>query len=157
MVRPNMSNPRPPRITNTPTVVTRCGDEQEGNLYSPPAPPSHLFLGARGQGSTESSQLTGRVSRAARRVKGSEGNLRRRINCYASNAGTGCNSPRGRRADRQCCNRGSETVVVGGVTSAQGARESRAQGEGSQGSDTHHHWNTQRTGGTRPHQEARRL
>ena len=37
---------------------------------------------------------------------------------------------KGRRTGRQCLSRGSGPVVVGGVTPTQGARESRAQGEG---------------------------
>ena len=36
---------------------------------------------------------------------------------------------RGRRTGRQCLRRGSGPVVVGGVTTTQGVRESRAQGE----------------------------
>ena len=36
----------------------------------------------------------------------------------------------GRRIGRQCHRRGSGPVVVGGVTTTQGVRESRAQGEG---------------------------
>jgi len=35
-----------------------------------------------------------------------------------------------RRSDRQCSQGGSEPVVLGGVTTTQGVRESRTQGEG---------------------------
>lgn len=43
---------------------------------------------------------------------GSKGHLSRRVNCEASNAGTGGNSRRGRSADDQCCRRGRRVVVV---------------------------------------------
>ena len=66
-----------------------------------------------------------------RHDKESEGNLNQRINCYVSNAGTCCHSLWGGWVDHQCDNGGSETVVVGGVTSTQGASERDAQGKGS--------------------------
>jgi hypothetical protein len=55
-----------------------------------------------------------------RHVKESEEDLSRWINCYASNAGTGYDSLRGRRTDSQCHSRGSKAVIVGGVTTTQG-------------------------------------
>ena len=51
--------------------------------------------------------------------------------CYASNAGTEMSFPkRDRRTGRQCSYQGSGPVVVGGVTTTQGVRESRTQGKG---------------------------
>lgn len=72
------------------------------------------------------------VSSVVRHVKESERGLNQRINCYASNAGTSCDSHLGRLTDSQRRNRDSEAVVVGGVTTTQGGRESRSQGEGLQ-------------------------
>ena len=74
--------------------------------------------------------MTDQSPSAVRRVKGSEEDLSQRTNYSVSNAGTGTDSLRGRRADRQCQSWGSEAVVVGGVTTTQGERESRLQGEG---------------------------
>jgi hypothetical protein len=65
-----------------------------------------------------------------RHVKESEEDLSQWINCYASNAGTNYDSLRGRRTDSQCHSWGSKAVVVGGVTTTQGERESRSQGKG---------------------------
>lgn len=62
----------------------------------------------------------GLVPSVARHVKGSEENLNQRINYYASNAGTDGDSLRGRWADHQCHNRGSEVIVVVEVTLHQG-------------------------------------
>jgi hypothetical protein len=67
---------------------------------------------------------------AVRRVKGSEEDLNQRRNYFVSNAGTGTDSQQGKWADRQCPGRDSEAVVVGGVTTTRGERESRLQGEG---------------------------
>ena len=69
------------------------------------------------EGASQSREL---ISNPVRRAKVSERDLPRRINCKASNAGTGFNSLWGRRADRQCSSRDSEIVVVGGVTPTQG-------------------------------------
>src|SRR5699024_10145123 len=129
-----------------------CGDKRGGKLVYRLVPTLRLVR-HRSSGPARSSQSGGLVSRAARRVKGAKGHLPQRRNCYVSNAGTGCDSLRGRSADDQCRSRGSETVVVDGVTPVQGARENRAQGEGSQGSEVHYHRSTERTDGARPYQE----
>jgi hypothetical protein len=65
-----------------------------------------------------------------RHVKESEEVLNQWINCYASNAGTSYDSQKGRQTDGQCHNWDSKAVVVGGVTTTQGERESRSHGEG---------------------------
>jgi len=65
-------------------------------------------------------QHPSQVSSVVRHVKGSKGHLSQRVNCYASNAGTECDSLRGRLVDSQCHTQGSEVVVVGGVTTTQG-------------------------------------
>jgi hypothetical protein len=70
------------------------------------------------------------VSNVVRHAKVPEGDLSQRRNCYVSNAGTGADFLRDRRADHQCPSRGSEAIVVGGVTTTRGERESRSQGEG---------------------------
>jgi hypothetical protein len=70
------------------------------------------------------------VSNVVRHAKVPEGDLSQRRNCYVSNAGTGPHFLRDRRADRQCESRDSEAVVVDGVTTIRGKRESRLQGEG---------------------------
>ena len=57
-------------------------------------------------------QSDGLVSSVVRHVKGSEGHLSQRINCYASNAGTNIGSLRGRLADSQCQCWGRRVVVV---------------------------------------------
>jgi len=56
------------------------------------------------------------------RCNGSEGDLSRRENCYASYAGTESDSHfiEGRLAVSQCHTRGRVVVVVGGVMSIQG-------------------------------------
>jgi hypothetical protein len=81
-------------------------------------------------GTIEIFTISWSVPSVVRHVKGSEKNLSQWINCYASNAGTGTDSPRGRWVDRQCLYRDSEAVVVGGVTTTRGERESRSQGKG---------------------------
>lgn len=67
-----------------------------------------------------------------RHAKESESDLSQWINCYMSNAGTEWDSlnNQGRLVDSQCHRRGSESVVVDGVTTIQGVWESHAQGEG---------------------------
>jgi hypothetical protein len=53
------------------------------------------------------------------------------VNCCASNAGTYTKLPtEDRRIGRQCFGRGSEPVVLVGVTTHQGVWESQTQGEG---------------------------
>src|SRR6266702_5571522 len=60
-----------------------------------------------------------------------EGHLRLTEKLLCDNAGTSCGSPRrGRPTGGQCHRRGSGPVVVGGVTTTQGAGERPAQGEG---------------------------
>ena len=130
MVRRSMPNPRTPIFMEPPTavneVVRRTGFK---GLHTPC--PATVMCESSVTGTARSLQSRRLVSSVVRHVKGSEGHLSRRINCCASNAGTGGGSLRGRLADSQCRGRGSETVVVGGVTSTRGGRESRSQGEGS--------------------------
>ena len=131
MVRRSMSNPRPPIIHCAPTMANevwrRAGIET--SIDSRPLARKRS-CGPANLGSVRSLQSVGRVSSVVRHVKGSEGDLTQRRNCYVSNTGTGGHSLRGRRVDRQWGGRGSEAVVVGGVTSTRGGRESRSQGEG---------------------------
>ena len=132
MVRRSMPNPRTPITIEPPTavseVVRRAGFK---GLHTPCPATRGVICESSATGATRSLQSRRLVSSVVRHVKGSEGHLSRRINCCASNAGTGGGSLRGRLADSQCRNWGSETVVVGGVTSTRGERESRSQGEGS--------------------------
>ena len=133
MVRRLMSNLRLPTTIEMPTVTNealrRAGSKRlQTSRPVIPIQSWELF----DTGLMKSVQHYQRVSSVVRHVKGSERGLSQRINCYASNAGTGCDSLRGRRADRQCHTRGSESVVVGGVTTTQGGRENRSQGEGTQ-------------------------
>src|SRR5688572_6522325 len=73
MVSREMTNPRLPRSMGTPTMAKGCGDERGGRLVpSSPNPASGVW---QELGPIRSSQSVGRVSRAARRVKGSEGHL----------------------------------------------------------------------------------
>lgn len=131
MVRRSMSNPRSPKTRNTPTVTNEVWRQAGFYVKLTPCPAMpHMEL--RLSGVTRSLQPFSLVSSVVRHGKGSEGNLNRQVNCYASNAGTGCNSRKGRLADSQCYRRGSESVVVGGVTTTQGERESRSQGKGTQ-------------------------
>ena len=131
-VRRSMSNPRTPIIKEPPTVtnevVRRAGFK---GLHTPCPATRIVVCESSATGATRSLQSRRLVSSVVRHVKGSEGHLSWRINCCASNAGTGGGSLRGRLADSQCRGRGSKIVVVGGVTSTRGERESRSQGEGS--------------------------
>jgi len=129
-VRRSMSNPRTPIIIKLPTVTNEVVMRLARTKFSlKPCPQLESAFSSQ-YGLAGSLQLGELVSSVVRHVKGSEGHLSQRINCYASNAGTGCGSLRGRRAGRQCRRRGSKAVVVGGVTTTQGGRESRPQGEG---------------------------
>lgn len=87
--------------------------------------PAFRKLIDKGTGFMKSLQRHQLVSSVVRHVKESERSLRQWINCYVSNAGTDCDFPdatvlRDRLADSQCHTRGSEFVVVGGVTTTQG-------------------------------------
>jgi hypothetical protein len=85
-------------------------------------------------------QSHGLVSSLVTQVKVSEGDLSQWINCHLSNEGTECNShKRGRRTGGQCYRRGSESVVVVGVTTHQGDGSTvhRAKGLRSESFITH--------------------
>src|SRR5215813_1819737 len=76
-----------------------------------------------------------RVPNLARQVKGSEGDLHRSDNLLCEQRRNQSRLPsRVGRQDANAVGWGSEIVIVVGVTSHQGARESRAQGEGPQNS-----------------------
>jgi hypothetical protein len=130
--RRSMSNPRTPITIGTPTTVNEAWRQAGREDCVTPYPTTRMvYCESSVMGAMRSLQSRRLVSSVVRHVKGSEGHLSRRINCCASNAGTGGDSLRGRLADSQCRSRGSETVIVGGVTSTQGERENRSQGEGS--------------------------
>jgi hypothetical protein len=131
MVRRSMSNPRTPISIEPPTVANEVVGRAGSDIRLIPRPATRtLVCEPSVTGATGSLQFRRLVPSVVRHVKGSEGHLSRRVNCCASNAGTGGGSLRGRLADSQRRSRGSEAVVVGGVTSTQGGRESRPQGEG---------------------------
>ena len=139
MVRRLMSNkrdeathlPRTPIIIWSPTVVNEVERQAGFEDVSTPCPATRsVACESSVTGFIRSLQPDELVSSVVRHVKGSEGHLSQRINCYASNAGTDYDSLRGRLADSQCHSQGSEVVVVGGVTTTQGERERRSQGEG---------------------------
>lgn len=131
MVRRTMSKPRFPITIYTPTIAMRCGDKWAiHKQHKKNRPPRNSILLGLITGPTKSMQPSWLVSTVVRHVKESEGHLSQRINYCVSNAGTGGDSLRGRRVDRQCRSRGSGTVVVGGVTTTQGDGQSRSQGEG---------------------------
>src|SRR5215470_2017428 len=76
-----------------------------------------------------------RVPNLARQAKGSEGDLHRSDNLLCEQRRNQSRLPsRVGRQDANAVGWGSEVVIVVGVTSHQGARESRAQGEGPQNS-----------------------
>src|SRR5262245_52526307 len=76
-----------------------------------------------------------RVPIRARQAKGSEGDLHRSDNLLCEQRRNQSRLPsRVGRQDANAVGWGSEVVIVVGVTSHQGARESRAQGEGPQNS-----------------------
>lgn len=131
--RRSMSNLRSPITIGTPTVANEVSRRAGTELLFISCPATRAkTCESSVTGPMKSLQFHRLVSSVVRHVKGSERSLRQRLNCYASNAGTGCVSLRGRRADRQCHSRGSESVVVGGVTSTRGERQIRSQGEGTQ-------------------------
>ncbi len=133
-----MSNLRSPIKTAPPTVTNEVVRRAVSELLLTHRPATRIvFDESSDTGAVSSLQSHSLVSSVVRHVKGSDRSLSQQINCYASNAGTECGSPlaatlRGRLADSQCHTRGSEIVVVGGVTTTQGDRESRSQGEGTQ-------------------------
>lgn len=130
-VRRSMSNPRTPISMGPPTVANEVVRRAGRVDCVTPCPATRMFgCESTVTGAMRSLQSHSLVSSVVRHVKGSEGHLSRRTNCCASNAGTGGGSLRGRLADSQRRGRGSEAVVVGEVTSTQGGRESRSQGEG---------------------------
>jgi hypothetical protein len=105
-----------PIFMTPPTIAKRWGDLLRRTCVYSLAPQLTLTSVSRQLWeSMKSLQFHGLVSSSAIRVKVSEGDLSRWINCYLSNEGTGCNSLCGRRTGRQCCNQGSESVVVVGV------------------------------------------
>ena len=131
MARRLMSNLRSTITIDTPTAANEVWRQVRKELFSSSSSHSEQFR-MHAMGSNESLQSIAVVSSVVRHVKGSERSLSQRINCYASNAGTGYDSLRGRWTDHQCHNWDSEVVVVGGVTTTQGERENRSQGEGLQ-------------------------
>jgi hypothetical protein len=144
-VRRSMSNLRSPIIWNIPTVTNEVWRRTQSPLSGIPRPDRsakyYSWLGP-----LRSRQSERLVSSVVRHVKGSERDLQQRRNCAASNAGTDADSLWGRRADRQCQDRDSGIVVVGGVTTTQGEREKRSQGEGSYITRCHMTLNYGRTG-----------
>jgi hypothetical protein len=138
MVRRSLSNLRHPITQNTPTAINEVWRQARNGSNLIPRPVTRYHqCETKDMGLMEPLQPNQLVSSVARHVKGSEGGLSQRINCYASNAGTECDfreaaTLRDRLADSQCHARGSESVVVGGVTTTRGGRESRPQGEGTQ-------------------------
>ena len=137
MVRRSRSNPRTPLTMNIPTIANEVWRRVGSECDYIPYPATRIFL-CELSGAMKSLQFHRLVSSVVHHVKGSEGHLSQRINCYASNAGTGYDSLRDRLADSQCRSQGSEVVVVGGVTTTQGEWESRSQGEGLYMFDTLH-------------------
>src|SRR5215813_9515957 len=76
-----------------------------------------------------------RVPNLARQVKGSEGDLHRSDNLLCEQRRNQSRLPsRVGRQDANAVGWGSEVVIVVGITSHQGVRESRTQGEGPQNS-----------------------
>jgi hypothetical protein len=141
MVRRLLSNPRYPITTWTPTTASEVGG-RAGYEVKKKRVVSTGAVKVEGDrpGSVESLQFHRLAQNVVRHAKGSEGNLSQQINCYASNAGTERSSLQGRLADSQCRVRGSESVVVGGVTTTRGERERRSQGKGTQTLPVSHTW-----------------
>lgn len=131
MVRRLLSNPRYPITTWPPTTANEVEGQANYDVEIV-GRPSTANVEGDCLGSVESLQSRRFAPAWYATSKGSEGDLSQRINCYASNAGTERSFLRGRLADGQCYARGSESVVVGGVTTTQGERESRSQGKGTQ-------------------------
>jgi hypothetical protein len=113
-----MSNPRHPIIIGLPTVAKREGDEAGACLRW--LPPRNRIRACGRAGARAALHPNWLVPSVVRHVKGSKGHLPQHKTCDMSNAGTGTDSRKGRRADRQCRNRGREAGVAGGVTTTQG-------------------------------------
>ena len=112
MVRRLMSNLRTPINMDIPTVANEVWRRAENEISLTPCPTTRGFCCEMIMGLNGSAQSDGLVSNVVRHVKGSERHLSQRINCYASNAGTGCDSLWGRLADSQSRSRGRRVVVV---------------------------------------------
>jgi hypothetical protein len=113
MVRRLMSNLRTPITIDTPTVANEVWRRARFDGFFTPCPATRRFgFESSVTGLIRSLQSDELVSSVVRHVKGSEGHLSQRINCYASNAGTGCCSLRGRLADSQYRSRGRGAVVL---------------------------------------------
>ena len=113
MVRPKMSNLRIPITIEPPTIANEVVRRAGFECFLTPCPATRILLyESSDTGAMKSVQPNRLVSSVVRHVKGSKGHLSRRVNCYASNAGTDDNSLRGRSADDQCCRRGRRVVVV---------------------------------------------
>jgi hypothetical protein len=124
-----------------PTVAKRGGDLLEVACVLSPVP--QLVIGSTSRQIWESMMplhARGLVSSLVIQVKVSEGDLSQWINCHLSNGGTDCGSRiKDRWIGRQCHSQGSESIVVGGVTSIQGEGSAvhRAKGLRSDSSITH--------------------
>ena len=123
MVKHSMPNLRTPITIETPTAINWVWRRTGFNYFLTPCPATRACCCESSvTGAMKSMQHRRLVSSAVRCVKGSEGHLSRRINCYVSNAGTIYRSLRGRSADDQYGRWGSKAVVVDGVTTIQGER-----------------------------------
>lgn len=87
MVRRLLSNPRYPITTCPPTTANEV-EGQANYVVEIVGRPSTANVEGDCLGSVESLQFHGLAPSVVRHVKGSEGDLSQRINCYASNAGT---------------------------------------------------------------------
>ena len=111
MVRREMSNPRTPIIIIPPTIANEAARQTGIDDDFTPCPIT-LILFELVAGFIRSLQSDELVSSVVRHVKGSEGHLSQQLNCYASNAGTDCDSCKGRLADSQSHTQGRRVVVV---------------------------------------------
>ena len=127
-------NLRPPRNITAPTAVHGCGCEpRAGHLLPSAWRPTVICVGP--SGCQRPCQTWHRASNLARQAKESERDLHRSNNLLCEQRRNRSQLPRGVGGqDANAIGRGSEAVVVVGVTSHRGARESRAQGEGLQNS-----------------------
>ena len=97
----------------SPTAINEVMRQARSMLDFIPCPTTcWTFCKSSAMGMMKSLQFHHQVSSVVRHVKGSKRDLSRRINCYASNAGTGCCSRQGRLADSQYSSRGRRVVVV---------------------------------------------
>ena len=134
MVNRLLVNLRSPRKIDTPTAVIGCGCESRAGDLLPPN--RRATVGCVEQsGCQRPEQTWHRASNLARQAKASERDLHRSDNLLCEQRRNRAQLPfgvGGQDANAVC--RGSEAVVVVGVTSHRGARESRAQGKGPQNS-----------------------